>query len=523
MKEIFVNINIKEYESRYKISNMGRVVSLKTNKELKPFKVGKYRNYLAVRFYNKDGTRKGKDFKIHRLVAMHFIPNPNNYPQVNHIDGNTFNNKLDNLEWCNNSMNQKHAWDNGLNHTTDKHMETLEECKVKVNISNIMPVVEFDNDYNFRHIYGSVAEAERLTGFKSVGHNCRFETYHSGYSKFRFFKDCKLNTPIIVISGKSASGKNYITNKLCENGFNELISHTTRPMRKNEVNGVTYNFINKDEMKELNSKAMFIEIREYNTEYGKWYYGLTINEMIKSNPICILDLHGLKTLKNKIGSHNIISIYIDVDDDIRYERSLKRENIDDRKLEEIKRRFDSDNIDFKKSEIVKEYDYIYKNNSIEDFNNIIHDISILKSDNNDFNIKPITFKHGEIKYNDKYFYTVKELCSYLNLDYASIRYCMDIKKYELQKAIEYNKMIKKYKRVDKIFTCDSIEGVFINVSNLKKYLSAYLNKPIGVDVIYKYFRREIDSIYGFNFKIISFDEYYKNFIKENIDYELLIY
>ena len=56
----------------------------------------------------------GKNYKIHRLVADAFIPNPNNLPQVNHIDGNKLNNHSSNLEWCNNSQNQKHAWDNNL-------------------------------------------------------------------------------------------------------------------------------------------------------------------------------------------------------------------------------------------------------------------------------------------------------------------------------------------------------------------------------------------------------------------------
>lgn len=67
--------------------------------------------YLAVKMTinNKKCTQK-----IHRLLATAFIPNPNNYTQINHKDGNKLNNKLDNLEWCTPSQNIKHAWDTGL-------------------------------------------------------------------------------------------------------------------------------------------------------------------------------------------------------------------------------------------------------------------------------------------------------------------------------------------------------------------------------------------------------------------------
>ena len=52
--------------------------------------------------------------RIHRLIAEYFIPNPNNYNQVNHIDGNKLNNYLDNLKWVTKSENTRHAYDNNL-------------------------------------------------------------------------------------------------------------------------------------------------------------------------------------------------------------------------------------------------------------------------------------------------------------------------------------------------------------------------------------------------------------------------
>ena len=82
------------------------------DREIKGGMSGKYRNYRTVRLTDLNGY--SKIYSIHRLVAMHFIPNPNNLPQVNHIDGNTENNNVSNLEWCDNSHNQKHAYALGL-------------------------------------------------------------------------------------------------------------------------------------------------------------------------------------------------------------------------------------------------------------------------------------------------------------------------------------------------------------------------------------------------------------------------
>lgn len=119
------------YEGFYEISNFGNVKSLYTNKILKSDSVDKF-GY--VRFSaTKNKIQKIK--RVHRLVAEMFIPNPNNLPQVNHKDGNKLNNHVNNLEWCSDSENKKHAYKTGLmkpgNQYTKRTKQDLPRYKLK--------------------------------------------------------------------------------------------------------------------------------------------------------------------------------------------------------------------------------------------------------------------------------------------------------------------------------------------------------------------------------------------------------
>lgn len=100
--------DIKGYEDLYAVSNTGLVKGKKYNRVLKP-DINK--GYVRVSLC-KDG-KTSKQF-IHRLVASHFIPNPDNKPQVNHINGDKLTNTAINLEWVTCSENHKHAYQLGL-------------------------------------------------------------------------------------------------------------------------------------------------------------------------------------------------------------------------------------------------------------------------------------------------------------------------------------------------------------------------------------------------------------------------
>lgn len=95
--------DIDGYEN-YQVTSWGRVFNKETGRFLKPQVHDK--GYLRIDLC-KDGDRK--HFKVHRLVAEAFIPNPECKPQINHIDGNNQNNSVTNLEWVTNAENAEKA------------------------------------------------------------------------------------------------------------------------------------------------------------------------------------------------------------------------------------------------------------------------------------------------------------------------------------------------------------------------------------------------------------------------------
>lgn len=97
--------DVVDYENLYSVSNFGNVKGYKKN-ILKPDNSNGY-SKLAL-YWN----GKFNKYYIHRLVAIAFIPNPNNLPQVNHIDGNKLNNHVNNLEWVSIIENMSHFYKN---------------------------------------------------------------------------------------------------------------------------------------------------------------------------------------------------------------------------------------------------------------------------------------------------------------------------------------------------------------------------------------------------------------------------
>lgn len=150
--------DIKEFEGHYQISNFGRIRSLKYHgglrkipKILKGMNSGK--GYIQVDLIiNNVKTRKF----VHRLVAEYFVPNPNNYPIINHKDENPSNNKADNLEWCTYKYNSNYG-------------NCIEKIKKTLRGKNGgKAIIQYSLNNEFIAEYPSLGEASRITGFGST-------------------------------------------------------------------------------------------------------------------------------------------------------------------------------------------------------------------------------------------------------------------------------------------------------------------------------------------------------------------
>jgi hypothetical protein len=102
--------NIKGYENCYKVSNLGRVKSLKRKKVLEDKIISSKRiDYYGYPYVNLSKNSNTKDFRVHKLVAIVFVDNPNNYSDVDHIDRNKLNNNIENIRWCSSSENKRNS------------------------------------------------------------------------------------------------------------------------------------------------------------------------------------------------------------------------------------------------------------------------------------------------------------------------------------------------------------------------------------------------------------------------------
>ena len=168
MIEIWKDIN--GYQGRYQVSNFGRIKSFLQDRKNGKIKLGNstVKGYLAICLYNEDGVFEWHP--VHRLVAEAFLDNPNNLPQVNHKDEDKTNNRVDNLEWCDNTYNVNYGTRNERAGISNRCCETTSSKIYSVDANGH---IEY---------YDSIGEAERQTGLPhcNIVRTLKGRTNHCG-------------------------------------------------------------------------------------------------------------------------------------------------------------------------------------------------------------------------------------------------------------------------------------------------------------------------------------------------------
>lgn len=168
---------------------------------------------------------------------------------------------------------------------------------------------------------------------------------------------------LIYLMGKSSSGKDTIFKILKQQlDVNMYVMYTTRPMREEEINGITYNFITNEDMQEyINNKKeqKVIEYRTYQTVHGPWTYATIDDSQFKSNKDMLMlgTLESYMKIKDNFKENKnveLLPIYIEVPDNIRLKRAIEREEKEQKpKFEEMCRRFIADSKDFSEKNLEK--------------------------------------------------------------------------------------------------------------------------------------------------------------------------
>lgn len=140
----------------------------------------------------------------------------------------------------------------------------------------------------------------------------------------------------IIVAGKGGSGKDYLVKMLKERGYIYSVSHTSRPRRDGEVEGVDYYFIDKKEALRMAEESEFYEYVEFND----WFYGTSLIEFERAN-LFIMTPSGISKLKPQHRKQSLI-VFLDIEENVLIKRLSHRQDAD-----KAERRLEADREDFK--------------------------------------------------------------------------------------------------------------------------------------------------------------------------------
>ena len=182
---------------------------------------------------------------------------------------------------------------------------------------------------------------------------------------------------IIVLVGKTASGKTTVANELCKNHhYKRIITYTTRPMRENEVQDVDYHFISDEQFNKMVENNEFTEYKRYNTAHGVWSYGSVVTSEQELSDDCyviVLTPQGLRDLSKRMSRY--IAFYLNVNLKSQLERLKKRGDEEQQKI----KRLQNDAKDFENVVDIVDYNF-YTNDTFSSPQGVASMITTFMSD-----------------------------------------------------------------------------------------------------------------------------------------------
>lgn len=150
-------------------------------------------------------------------------------------------------------------------------------------------------------------------------------------------KDSNFNMSKVIIVGKAASGKDHIKERFRTRGFKCGVSHTTRPMRPGEIDGITYHYVDTATFMKMKANSEFYETANFNT----WWYGTSKTEF-DVKEVFLMTPAGIAQLSKEDRERSFI-LFLDIDSEVRKQRLSVRTMPGD----SVERRIEADDYDFK--------------------------------------------------------------------------------------------------------------------------------------------------------------------------------